>query len=146
MSITVVHQQSYSFNTASGKCCYFITFVFPSLRSGTRDVRSSSSLHFSAASHPLSHTVNGKYCCNLIEKAVEYLQPVKCSNTVNGMAITTVKANKEMAFMLSRFNIVNGKYCCFITIVLSSLRSGTRDVRTSSSRCCLTLCGVYHKR
>ena len=74
-------------------------------------MRTSSSLCSSAVSHPSAHTVNGKYCCNLIEKAVEYLQPVKCSNTVNGMAITTVKANKEMAFMLNRFNIVNDKSC-----------------------------------
>ena len=37
-----------SFNTASGRYCYFITFVFPSLWSGTRDVRTSSSLHSSA--------------------------------------------------------------------------------------------------
>ena len=55
----------WSFNTASGKHCYFITFVFPSLRSGTRDVRSSSSLRSSAASHPSSHTASGRYCCNL---------------------------------------------------------------------------------
>ena len=52
------------FNTASGKHCYFITFVFPSLRSGTRDVRASSSLCSSAASHPSSHTASGRYCCN----------------------------------------------------------------------------------
>ena len=53
-----------SFNTASGKHCYFITFVFPSLRSGTRDVRTSSSLRSSAASHPSSYTASGKHCCN----------------------------------------------------------------------------------
>ncbi len=50
------------FNTASGKYCYFITFVFPSLRSGTRDVRASSSLCSSAASHPSSHTASDRYC------------------------------------------------------------------------------------
>ena len=50
------------FNTASGKHCYFITFVFPSLRSGTRDVRASSSLRSSAASHPSSYTASGRYC------------------------------------------------------------------------------------
>ena len=37
---------------------------FPFLRSGTRDVRISSSLHSSAVSHPSSHTASGKYCCN----------------------------------------------------------------------------------
>ena len=52
------------FNTVNGKYCYIITFVFPSFQSGTRDVRASSSLCFSAASHPSSHTVNGKYCRN----------------------------------------------------------------------------------
>ena len=53
-----------SFNTASGRYCYFITFVFPSLWSGNRDVRTSSSLRSSAASHPSSHTPSGRYCCN----------------------------------------------------------------------------------
>ena len=53
-----------SFNTASGKYYYFITFVFPSFQSGTRDVRASSSLCSSAASHPSSHTASGKHCCN----------------------------------------------------------------------------------
>ena len=52
------------FNTASSKHYYFIAFVFPSLRSGTRDVWASSSLCSSAASHPSSHTASGKYCCN----------------------------------------------------------------------------------
>ena len=54
------------FNTVSGKHCYYITFVFPSLRSGTRDVRTSSSLHSSAASHPSSHTASGRHCCNIL--------------------------------------------------------------------------------
>jgi len=58
-----------SFNTASGRHFHYILFVFPSLRSGTRDVRSSSSLCSSAASHPSSHTASGRYCCN-IEKAI----------------------------------------------------------------------------
>ena len=60
--------EDYRFNTASGRHCYFITFVFPSLQSGTRDVRSSSSLHSSAASHPSSHTASGRYCCNLLRR------------------------------------------------------------------------------
>ena len=53
-----------SFNTASSKYCYSILFVFPSFQSGTRDVRASSSLRSSAASHPSSHTASGRYCCN----------------------------------------------------------------------------------
>ena len=52
------------FNTASGRHFHSILFVFPSLRSGTRDVRPSSSLCSSAASHPSSHTASGKHCCN----------------------------------------------------------------------------------
>ena len=36
------------FNTASGRYIHSILFVFPSLRSGTRDVRTSSSLRSSA--------------------------------------------------------------------------------------------------
>ena len=44
----LIHLRHSCFNTASGKHCYFITFVFPSLRSGTRDVQASSSLCSSA--------------------------------------------------------------------------------------------------
>ena len=71
------------FNTASGRCCYFITFVFPSFQSGTRDVRASLSLCSSAASHPSSHIASGRYCCNngyiylvIIEKEVSIPQAV----------------------------------------------------------------------
>ena len=60
--ITVVYIGG--FNTASDRYYYFITFVFSSLRSGTRDVRASSSLRSSAASHPSSHTASGRYCCS----------------------------------------------------------------------------------
>ena len=98
------------FNTANSKYCYLITFVFPSLRSGTRDVRTSSSRCSSAASHPSSHTVNGKYCCNWIKI-------------------------KDSSLIKKSFNTVNGKYCYLITFVFPSLRSGTRDVRASSSLC-----------
>ena len=80
------HKKVECFNTASGKYCCSILFVypsflsgtrdvrassslrssvFPSLWSGTRDVRTSSSLCFSAASLPSSHTANSKYYCNL---------------------------------------------------------------------------------
>ena len=41
-----------------------IAFVLPSLRSGTWDVRTSSSLCSPAVSHPAAHTVSGRYCCN----------------------------------------------------------------------------------
>ena len=99
-----------SFNTASSKHYYFITFVFPSLRSGTRDVRISSSLRSSAVSHPSSHTTSGRCCCN----------------TSN---------HQKMLQKLHGFNTASGRHYYFITFVFPSLRSGTRVVRTSSSLC-----------
>ena len=98
-----------SFNTASGRYCYFITFVFPSFQSGTRDVRTSSSLRSSSASHPSSHTASGRYCCN------------------KRMTV------KNSCSRITCFNTASGKYYYFITFVFPSLRSGTRDVRASSS-------------
>ena len=99
-----------SFNTASSKHYYFITFVFPSLRSGTRDVRISSSLRSSAVSHPSSHTTSGRCCCN----------------TSN---------HQKMLQKLHGFNTVIGKYFHSILFIFPSFQSGTRDVRTSSSLC-----------
>ena len=52
------------FNTVNGKHYFLITFVLPSLRSGTCNVWASSSLRSSAASHSAAHTVNGRCCCN----------------------------------------------------------------------------------
>ena len=94
-------------HTISGKHCYFITFVFPSLRSGTRDVRSSSSL---LCWHPSSHTASGRCCCNLNQASI---------NIKHGRLLS--------------FNTASGRYCYFITFVFPSFQSGTRDVRTSSS-------------
>ena len=62
-----------SFNTVNGRYYYNITFVFPSFQSGTRDVRASSSLCSSAASHPSSHTASGKYCCNKLKNSKLFL-------------------------------------------------------------------------
>ena len=98
------------FNTANGKNCYLITFVLPSLRSGTCNVWISSSLRSSAASHSAAHTASGRYCCNAIILLL-------------------------MFKMVLRFNTASGRYCYLITFVLPSLRSGTCDVWTSSSRC-----------
>ena len=56
------NEDMYRFNTASGK--YFHSIVFPSLRSETRDMRTSSSLRSSATSHPSSHTASARCCCN----------------------------------------------------------------------------------
>ena len=59
--------QKWCFNTVNSKGHCLITFVLPSLRSCTCDVRTSSSPCSSAVSHPTAHTVNDKYCCNTIE-------------------------------------------------------------------------------
>ena len=98
------------FNTVNGRCCCFLIFVLPSLRSGTWDMRPSSSLCSSAISHPSAHTVNGRCCCNY-------------------------SIDHQTGYDRTSFNTVNGRCCYFITFVLPSLRSGTWDVRTSSSLC-----------
>lgn len=74
----MLNQTSYTVNS---KYYSIITFVFSSLWSGTRDVQTSSSLCSSAASHPSSHTVNGKYCCNLLSALYSRLW---CFNTTSG--------------------------------------------------------------
>ena len=117
-----------SFNTASGKYCYFITFVFPSFQSGTRDVRASSSLCSSAASHPSSHTVNGKYYSiitfvfpSLQARTRDVRTPSSlCASVprtlrripqaVSTVATISVRITKR-SNMLS-FNTASGKYCC----------------------------------
>ena len=73
----------FSLYTVNGRYYYLITFIFPSLRLGTRDVRTSSSLCSSAVSHPLSHTVSGKYCCNVLEK-INGSFIIKSFNTASG--------------------------------------------------------------
>ena len=99
------------FNTASGRHYYFITFVFPSFQSGTRDVRTSSSLHSSAASHPSSHTANGRHCCN----SYQTIQNQRTSKVSIPQAVGTV-ATKEidahMGLWFVRFNTASGKHCC----------------------------------
>ena len=89
------------FNTASGRCCCFITFVFPSLRSGTRDVWASSSLCSSAASHPSSHTASGKCCCNPTQETKQSLS-FKSFNTASGKCC----CNYVMKDVRNRFNAV----------------------------------------
>ena len=60
--------------------------------------------------HPSSHIASGKYCCNLSFQVVIHI-------------------NKQ------RFNTASSRYIHSILFVFPSLRSGTRDVRTSSSLC-----------
>ena len=124
-----------SFNTASGKYCYFITFVFPSLWSGTRDVRTPSSLCSSVprtlrripqavstvATYILYlqwcvnycfNTASGKYCCNTVSAAPPWVRQFRF-NTVNGKYCCNLL---EMVIITKvntgSFNTVNGKYCC----------------------------------
>ena len=74
-------------------------------------MRTSSSLRSSSASHPSSHTASGRYCCN------------------KRMTV------KNSCSRITCFNTASGKYYYFITFVFPSLRSGTRDVWSSSSLC-----------
>ena len=101
------------FNTASSENYYFITFVFPSFQSGTRDVRTSSSLRSSAASHPSSHTTSGKHCCNLkdIEQARRNYSPtVSIPRAVS--AVATVLRTFSTLSVNGGFNTASGRYCC----------------------------------
>ena len=72
------------FNTVNGKHYFLITFVLPSLRSGTCNVWASSSLRSSAASHSAAHTVNGRCCCNYKYPIGSLAHLVLSFNTVNG--------------------------------------------------------------
>ena len=135
------------FNTASGRYCYFITFVFPSLRSGTRDVRASSSLRSSAASHPSSHTASGRYCCFITFVFPSFQSGTRdvrtssslCSSAASHPSSHTSSGryccnNPNIMHYGSNgksFNTASGKYCYFITFVFPSFQSGTRDVRSS---------------
>ena len=102
--MTTNSSTSTSFNTASGKHCYFITFVFPSLRSGTRDVRASSSLRSSAASHPSSHTASGRYCC-----FITFVFPSLRSGTRD---VRTSSSLCSSAASYPSSHTASGKYCC----------------------------------
>ena len=139
------------FNTVNGRCCCFLIFVLPSLRSGTWDVRTSSSLCSSAVSHPSAHTVNGRCCCNYsIDHQTGYDRT--SFNTVNGRCcyfitfvlpslrsgtcdVWTSSSLCSSAVLHPAAHTVNGRYCCLIIFVLPSLCSGTWDVRTSSPLC-----------
>ena len=110
-SILLLNFSSYIIN---GKYCCFITFVFSSLWSGTRDGRTTSSLRSSAASHHSSHTVNGKCCCNIHVGGKSWRKIFYCFNTVNGKYC----CNDPKAFSVQdagskySFNTVTGKCCC----------------------------------
>ena len=99
------------FNTASGRCFHSILFVCPSLWSGTRDVRTSSSLRSSAASHPSSHTASGRCCCNcLMEIMEQYL--VVSFNTASGRCCCNVYKTLYRMLRDTSFNTASGRCCC----------------------------------
>ena len=102
--LTLMDSKLCRFNTVSGKRCYFITFVFPSFQSGTRDVRPSSSLRSSAASHPSSHTASGK-CCYFITFVFPSLQSgtrdVRPSSSLCSSAASHPSSHTA-----------SGKHCC----------------------------------
>ena len=101
------------FNTASGKRCYFITFVFPSFQSGTRDVRTSSSLRSSAASHPSSHTASDRCCCNFSTKFIMIFQHLIRFNTASGKHCCNKRKNAASLRRRSCcFNTASGRRCC----------------------------------
>ena len=92
------------FNTASSKCCCFITFVLPSLRSGTCNVWASSSLRSSAASHSAAHTVNGRYCY-----FITFVLPSLCSGTWD---VRTSSSPCSSAASPPSAHTVNDRCCC----------------------------------
>ena len=100
--ITVVYIGG--FNTASGKYYYFITFVFPSLRSGTRDVRALSSLRSPAVSPPSSHTASGR-CCYFIT----FVFPSFQSGTRD---VRTSSSLCSSAASHPSSHTTSGRYCC----------------------------------
>ena len=101
-----------SFNTVNGRCYFHITFVLPSLRSGTCNVSASSPLRSSAASHSAAHTVNSR-CCHNQKYFRNDILSTSSFNTVNGKrCCNSHKAIKLGAKNTLRFNTVNGRHCC----------------------------------
>ena len=120
----------HSFNTASGKYYYFITFVFPSLRSGTRDVRASSSLRSSAASHPSSHTASGRYCCNLQS---EFLNPI-IERVSIPQAVSTVTSSPLFSLPFSQGLEMCGPHRRFTPLLPRTLRRIPQAVGTIATK------------
>ena len=112
-------------HTISGKHCYFITFVFPSLRSGTRDVRSSSSL---LCWHPSSHTASGR-CCYFIT----FVFPSLWSGTRD---VRTSSSLRSSAASHPSSHTASGRCCCNMVTDLNSWGVNMRCFNTASGRCC----------
>ena len=125
-----------SFNTASGKYCHSILFVFPSFQSGTRDVRTSSSLCSSAASHPSSHTASGRYCCNLYKSRSE----VRCELVVSiPQAVSTVTSSLLFSLPFSQGLEMYGPHRRFAPLLPRTLRRIPQAVGTVTSSPLLSL-------
>ena len=62
--------------------------------------------------------------------------------------VATKSSRCTKAQCVSSFNTASGKYYCFITFVLPSLRLGKRwaDLIVALLLCCLAPFGAYHKR
>ena len=58
------------------------------------------------------NTVNGKYCCNLVVMAKQWLLLDQSFNTVNGKYCCNLMSPDEIKITNVSFNTVNGKYCC----------------------------------
>ena len=150
-----------SFNTASGKYIYSILFVFPSLRSGTRDVRTSSSLCSSAGTlrripqalstvttieYSISvlqllvsyNTASGKRCCNKICLKISYLQAWTSYNTASGKRccnFPTICYIKDV--LKNSYNTASGKRCCNLGTSGVPIASPALGYNTASGkRCC----------
>ena len=129
-----------SFNTASGKYCYSILFVFPSFQSGTRDVRTSSSLCSSAVSHPSSHTASGKYCCNfpiLMGRQLSNDSSVSIPQAVSTVATHENFTNNPR--IMCRFNTASGKHCCNLMECVQYSVIILEGFNTASGRYCCNL-------
>ena len=91
-----------SFNTVNGRYYCQITFVLPSLRSGTWDVRTSSSLCSSAVTHLSAHTVNDKDCCNMLHASrhLAYSGNVSIPWTVGAVATVYLRRPVFMGLII----------------------------------------------
>ena len=99
-----------SFNTASGKYIYSILFVFPSLRSGTRDVRTSSSLCSSAGT--LRRIPQALSTVTTIEYSISVLQLLVSYNTASGKRCCNLYWVLLSVSLISGYNTASGKRCC----------------------------------
>ena len=129
-----------SFNTVNGRYYYNITFVFPSFQSGTRDVRASSSLCSSAASHPSSHTASGKYCCNKLKNSKLFLVlwitvsiPQAVSTVATGVFLCALLVNR-VSIPQAVSTVATGVFLCALLVNRVSIPQAVSTVATLQDR------------